>query len=89
LFVGSSYSGHLAYQLSRAGVARDAYHLMYYRHPQAAEIAWDRVSNRQIIVFEQWQWSYFTANITEFIEDMAAHVPRFARALERADAAPR
>jgi hypothetical protein len=86
LFVGTSYSEHLAYQLQRAGVARDVLRLPYYRHPNAASVAWERVASRQVVVFEQWQWSYFTVNITEFVEDMTAHVPRFAQALEQLDA---
>ncbi|HYP78000.1 MAG TPA: hypothetical protein VER12_18640 [Polyangiaceae bacterium] len=83
LFVGTSYSEHLVGQLQRAGVIRDVYRLMYYRHPTAAEVAWERVADRKVIVFEQWQWSYFTVNITEFIDDMAAHVPSFASALQQ------
>jgi hypothetical protein len=88
LLVGTSYSGQLADQLERASVARDAYHLMYYRHARVAGVSWNRISSRQLVIFEQWQWSYFTVNITEFIEDMTARVPRFARALERVDAEP-
>ncbi|HYQ46145.1 MAG TPA: hypothetical protein VER11_29445 [Polyangiaceae bacterium] len=86
LFVGSSYSEHLAGQLHRAGVFRDVYRLMYYRHTSAAEVDWRRAGNRQAVIFEQWQWSFFTVNIIEFIEDMTAHVPEFADALRRVDA---
>jgi hypothetical protein len=41
-----------------------------------------------VVVFEQWQWAYLTVNITEFVDDLAARVPRFARALDELDAAP-
>jgi len=86
LIVGTSYSDHLARELHQAGVFRDVYRLSYYRHARSAGVSWGRVASRQIVIFEQWQWSYFTVNITEFIEDMTAHVPRFASALQQLDA---
>ncbi|HEY3252766.1 MAG TPA: hypothetical protein VGJ91_02420 [Polyangiaceae bacterium] len=88
LIVGTSYSDHLARELLQAGVFRDVYRLSYYRRARSSGIAWGRVASRQIIIFEQWQWSYFTVNITEFVEDMAVHVPRFAGALQQIDAQP-
>ena len=88
LIVGTSYSDHLARELHEAGVFRDIYRLSYYRHASAATTDWHRVSTRRIIIFEQWEWSYFTVNITEFIEDAAANVPRFADALKQVDAEP-
>jgi len=88
LFVGTSYSAHLVGQLQHPGVFRDVHRLMYYRHKDADEVAWKRVADRQVIVFEQWQWSYFTANVTEFIDDMTAHVPRFRNALQQLDSEP-
>ncbi|HKO53981.1 MAG TPA: hypothetical protein VJV79_40010 [Polyangiaceae bacterium] len=88
LIVGTSYSEHLARELRRAGVFRDVDRLSYYRHEDAPSVAWDRVAARRIIIFEQWQWSYFTVNIMEFIDDLEAHAPGFARALQQVDAEP-
>lgn len=86
LFVGTSYSEHLIEQLHRAGVFGNVYWLKYHRHATASQVDWTRVANRKVILIEQWQWSYFTANSIEFIEDMAARVPAFAEALQRVDA---
>jgi hypothetical protein len=86
LIVGTSYSDHLARELHDAGVFRDIYRLSYYRHANAATTDWHRVSSRKIIIFEQWEWSYFTVNITDFIDDATANVPRFAAALKQIDA---
>lgn len=84
LIVGTSYSQHLAHELTEAGVFRHVYRLPYYRHDRAPEIDWSRAASRQVVIFEQWEWSYFTANITEFVEDLALNDPRFASALQAA-----
>ena len=86
LLVGSSYSGFLVEQLHRALVFGDEYYLMYYRHTTADKVDWGRVADRQVVIFEQWQWSYFTINVSEFVEDMTARVPDFAAALRQVDA---
>jgi len=44
-------------------------------------------SARRFIIFEQWECSSFPVNVSEFIEDITAHVPRFASALLQVDAA--
>ncbi|HEY1535473.1 MAG TPA: hypothetical protein VGF76_15715, partial [Polyangiaceae bacterium] len=89
VIVGTSYSDHLTRELQQAGVFSDVYRLSYYRHTNADAIDWRHdISRRRVVVFEQWQWSYFTVNITEFVDDLAARVPRFARALQQVDAAP-
>jgi len=85
LFVGSSYSAHLAEELHRARVFRDVYHLMYYRHATVEDVDWGSIAHRQAVIFEQWQWSYFTVNVSEFVEDMTARVPDFAAALRQVD----
>ncbi|HEX2669393.1 MAG TPA: hypothetical protein VHM25_00910, partial [Polyangiaceae bacterium] len=46
LFVGSSYSAHLAEELHRARAFRDVYHLMYYRHAVVGAVDWARIAKR-------------------------------------------
>jgi len=87
LIVGTSFSEHLAHELQQARVFRDVYRFAYYRHDRAPELNWHRASSRPVVILEQWQWSYLTANVTEFIEDLAQNDPRFAQALREADTA--
>jgi hypothetical protein len=35
-----------------------------------------------VVVLEQWQWSYFTVNSMDFLDDVA-RAPRFAKALRQ------
>ena len=86
LIVGTSFSEHLAYELRQARVFRDVKRVPYYRHAVAANIRWQHDVLRRIVIFEQWQWSYLTINQTEFLEDLIAHSPRFAKAFRNADA---
>ncbi len=89
LIVGTSYSDHLTRLLHQAGVFREVARLTYYRHANLADVDWRRnVAHRRVVIFEQCQWSYFTINITEFLDDMTARVPHFAKALREVDAMP-
>jgi hypothetical protein len=82
LIIGTSFSEHLVRILTQTGVFRDVTHRQYYRHNQARSVAWNReLAGRQLVIIEQWQWSYLTINVTDYLDDLAARDPRFAAAL--------
>ncbi|HEX3851379.1 MAG TPA: hypothetical protein VHW01_10465 [Polyangiaceae bacterium] len=82
LVAGSSFSGHLIDELRQAGVFGDVNRFFYYRHSR--QIDWKHeLAVRRVVVLEQWQWSYFTVNSMDFLDDISRE-PRFAKALREA-----
>ncbi len=87
--VGTSFSEHLVRQLIQGRVFANVRRHSYYCHADVATIDWGReLASYQVVVFEQWQWSFLTVNLTEFLDDLSAHSPRFAEALRSVDSAP-
>jgi hypothetical protein len=85
LIIGTSFAEHLTRLLRQAGVFGDVNRRQYYRHNNAPGVRWDReLAGRKLVIFEQWQWSYLTVNLTDYLDDLAAHDPRFAAALAAA-----
>ncbi|MEP7052503.1 MAG: hypothetical protein ABJB12_19200 [Pseudomonadota bacterium] len=85
--VGTSYSDGLARELTQAGVFDKVKRSSYYRHSDVNKLDWKRLLNTHpVVIFEQWQWSYLTVNLTEFVDDLSTQSPRFAKALRQIDA---
>ena len=85
--VGTSYSEHLARELTQAGVFGKVKRNSYYRHADMPSLDWKHeLNSHSVMIFEQWQWSYLTVNLTEFIDDLSAQSARFAKALQQIDA---
>jgi len=84
LIVGTSFSRHLIGILQAAGVLREAEHLAYYRHSDRRALRWRRLlRGKKLVIFEQWQWSFITANVSEFLDDLEQNDRRFAAALSK------
>ncbi|MEO8904679.1 MAG: hypothetical protein ABI488_19865 [Polyangiaceae bacterium] len=84
--VGTSFSGMLITELSQAGAFGEVRREWYYRHTGRGSIKWTHELNaHQVVILEQWQWSFLTANVMEFLDDLTANAPRFAKALRRVD----
>ena len=85
LIVGTSFSEHFSRELHQAGAFRNVKRVLYYRHSNVADLQWEREVLRPVVIFEQWQWSYLTVNLTEFLADLVANSARFADAYRQAD----
>jgi hypothetical protein len=82
LIVGTSFSAQIIRALTGAGAVDDVERLVYYRHTDARKAKWSRMLRaKHLVIFEQWQWAYITANISEFMDDLEANDPRYAAAL--------
>jgi hypothetical protein len=83
LIVGTSFSSHIIEALTTAGVLDDIERLTYYRHGFARKTKWSRLLRaKHVVIFEQWQWAYVTANISEFMDDLERNDSRYAAALQ-------
>jgi hypothetical protein len=88
VFVGTSFSEILVAPLLQANAIRNVRRYEYYRHKDVRKVRWAReLKGRSLVVFEQWQWSYLTVNLTDYLDDLLAHDPRFAAAYAEPDAA--
>jgi hypothetical protein len=82
--VGTSFSGMLISELQQAHAVGEVRREWYYRHAGRRAINWTHELNaHRLVILEQWQWSFLTANVTEFLDDLATGAPRFAKALRR------
>jgi SGNH hydrolase-like domain, acetyltransferase AlgX len=88
LIVGTSFSSHLIRALGDARVlGDDVERFTYYRTSQSRRVKWKRVlHDKNLVIFEQWQWAYLTINLTEFVDDLRRHDERFDAAFRRAEA---
>jgi len=85
LFIGTSFSHQLVYTLKNARVIGNVKQLFYYRHKDSPHMNWNSLlRGRKLVIFEQWQWSFLTANLSEFLDDLQLYDPRFAAAMAAA-----
>jgi hypothetical protein len=85
LVIGSSFSSHLVRLMNEAHVIRDVNYIEYYRHARSGRINWKReLETRQLVIFEQWQASRMTSNLSEFLDDLEFRSPRFRHAMQAA-----
>lgn len=85
--VGTSFSEMLIESLQSARAIGSVKRHVYYRHQNARSIKWEReLKAAKVVILEQCQWSFMTANNSEFLDDLEKHAPSFAAALQRVDA---
>ncbi|MGC4091007.1 MAG: hypothetical protein QM756_24660 [Polyangiaceae bacterium] len=85
LIIGTSYSNPLKRFIARSGLGRSrsaAYYRSFHRNGLRLP---DDFAGQKLVIFEQWQWSYLTVNIQEFLDDMERETPEFAEAMRRTD----
>jgi hypothetical protein len=87
LINGTSFSDHLIRLLRHAGVFRDVRYLQYFRQSRSRVNLKRNLKPGSLVIFEQWQASRLTVNITEFIAELERQSPPFRRAMRRASKA--
>jgi hypothetical protein len=74
--------------LTEADAVGNVERLSYYRHSNQRRTNWKRLMRRRnLVIFEQCQWSFLTANLTEFLDDLRRHDHDFAAAMKAAERA--
>ena len=87
LVMGTSFSDHLVRLLTQAHAIRNVGYFEYYRHANARRFNFKReFDKRQLVIFDQWQASRLTVNVTEFVDDLERRDPRFRAAMQAAAA---
>ena len=84
LIIGTSYSTALEALLRTSGVAKRVKRAAYYRYFNQGGVALEKdLRKTRLVIFEQWQWSYLTINIKEFLDEAERRVPAFTSELHR------